>query len=294
MRVKEIELDDDYIELSQYDSEESEEEISEEKGNKIEKEDEKKNEGNKDDKKELDQVNKQEQDREQEDEDDDKLYVNGENTSASISRPTDGLVVGAAAVGALAGLVLLGPRAGVLTGLGLGAAAMTSGAIGDTARSVGEVGVEAGKRAKELDEDHQIVENTKVAANDVWEKAKEMDEKHHLIEKTKETAIAAYHGAVNFEKKHNIIDNVARSIAKGATALTEMLTKDDSSDNPTSSYTADKSEYPGVRNISGPPLEIDSAIERLMAMGFDRKAVVIAIQESNNNLEVAASMLLGD
>merc|ERR1712232_110267 len=169
----------------------------------------------------------------------------------------------------------------------------TTGAAGDTARAIGGVGVEAGKKAKEIDEEHQVVENSKMAAKEAWAKAKELDEKHNINEKTKQTAVAAYHSAVKFEKKHNIIENVAKSITKGANALTETLSKKDSYEKPIS-HMNEQSVYPGVRNISGPPLEVDTAIERLMALGFERKDVVIALRESNDNLEVAASKLLGD
>merc|ERR1712071_474786 len=97
------------------------------------------------------------------------------------------LVIGAAAVGALVGLALGGTRTGLLASLGLGAAAMTTGTAGDTARAVGSVGVEAGKKMKEIDEKHGIVENTKTAASQAWNKAKELDEKHQIVNKTKET-----------------------------------------------------------------------------------------------------------
>lgn len=138
------------------------------------------------------------------------------------------------------------------------------------------------------------MENTKEAANEVWMKAKEFDQKHHIIDKTREASISAYQAVAEFEKKHNVIDNVAKTISQGASALAKALSKDRTNTASSKTRVAQPSVTPGVENISGPPLGADSPVESLMALGFERQAVLAALQQSNNNVETAASLLFGD
>jgi len=47
------------------------------------------------------------------------------------------------------------------------------------------------------------------------------------------------------------------------------------------------------RNVELPPPPSEEALEAIISLGFDRQAAVQALRDSNNNIDVAASRLLG-
>jgi len=230
------------------------------------------------------------------DDDDDDGEVEEEEINTPPQKETeapktakDNLILGAAVVGAIAGLALGGPRMGVLTGLGLGATAMVQGPAGDAARAIGEVGVEAGKKAKEIDDKHHVVDTTKETAAKAWIKAQEMDQQHHILDKTKQAGITALQKTRDFEKKHNILEKVANTITKGAAKVAESLRATESTD----TQQTETEPLSSTSGYSGDAIPEDS-IQILVAMGFDRDDVRVALKKSGNNLDVAAALLLGD
>mmetsp|Transcript_18042 Transcript_18042/g.49125 ORF Transcript_18042/g.49125 Transcript_18042/m.49125 type:complete len:133 (-) Transcript_18042:77-475(-) len=71
---------------------------------------------------------------------------------------------GAAVVGGVAGLVLMGPVVGLVAAAGGAALATTKGKAGDVTRATGEAVASAGGRLKELDKKHKISDKAAKAA----------------------------------------------------------------------------------------------------------------------------------
>lgn len=68
---------------------------------------------------------------------------------------------GAAAVGGIAGLVLVGPVIGLVAAGGAAAAAAAGkGPVGDVARATGNLASNAGDRVKEFDQKHKVTKKT--------------------------------------------------------------------------------------------------------------------------------------
>lgn len=139
-------------------------------------------------------------------------------------------VAGAAIFGAIVGFALGGARLGIVAGLGAGAAATTQCAAGDVARSMGDTTIAVGNKVKEVDEKHNVLQNTKAAAgaamNTTLDTLKKMDEKHKIVHQSKEAAKVAYQHAVEFENKHNIVENTAKKISEGANFVTKKLSEE--------------------------------------------------------------------
>jgi hypothetical protein len=69
-------------------------------------------------------------------------------------------VGGAAVVGGIVGLCLVGPLVGIVAAGGAAALATSKGVGGDVARSTGDVASNAGDRLQDLNKKHRIVERT--------------------------------------------------------------------------------------------------------------------------------------
>ena len=76
----------------------------------------------------------------------------------SLMEEEDGVVVGAAAVVGLFGLLVIGPLVGFVTAIGAAyVAASDQGAVGNALRTSGTVVIAVGHRSRELEEEHQII-----------------------------------------------------------------------------------------------------------------------------------------
>lgn len=79
---------------------------------------------------------------------------------------------GAGVLCGLFGCLLCGPILALITGGYAAYATSKDGAIGDAARAIGDVALNARDKAKEVDEKHDIVEKTKVSLREFGERAK--------------------------------------------------------------------------------------------------------------------------
>ena len=95
------------------------------------------------------------------------------------------LTVSAGVAGGIFGLLLGGPFLGLLAGFGTAYATKQQGATGECARAVGEVALEAKKKAQELNHRHDLVQKGQEQASKAWNKVKEVDREHNLLERTK-------------------------------------------------------------------------------------------------------------
>jgi len=156
--------------------------------------------------------------------------------------------VTAAGVGSgVFGLLLGGPFLGLLFGFGGAfAAERKQGFVGDTARAVGEVAITIQRKAKEIDQKHNVVDKSKVAVNKAWEKAKEVDREHNILDKAKELAVYSWNNTVTFVRQHNLIERGVNGIGKGFCWLIEKVTPTSEEERATTSATT------GVKPMSPP------------------------------------------
>ena len=145
-------------------------------------------------------------------------------TPSAEKKGTDSkVIVGAASVGAAMGLIVSGPLAAVVLGVGAVCAAQSTGPAADVAKSAGNLACTAGHKAVELDRKHSIVDKTKHAANATAQKAVELDNKHHIVANTKAAAVSGYTKAAKYDEEHHVTEKVGASLVSGMDWLQSKL-----------------------------------------------------------------------
>jgi len=133
-------------------------------------------------------------------------------------------VVGAGVASGLFGLLVGGPVVAVLLGFGASyAAEKKEGAVGDTARAIGDLALISKAKAKEIDEKHHVVDKSKKVAGDLWEKAKEADQKHKILDKAKAFLVYSWTATVDFIRRHNLIERGVNGVGKGVCWAMEKI-----------------------------------------------------------------------
>lgn len=123
-------------------------------------------------------------------------------------------MVGAGVLGGAVGLLVGGPFFGLLLGFGTAYATNKDGAAGDAARAVGDVALVAKTKAREVDNKHQLVEKSKVVANQAWERAKELDRQHHVLEKAKDFVQFTWRKMLEINREHRVLERAAEGIGR--------------------------------------------------------------------------------
>jgi hypothetical protein len=134
----------------------------------------------------------------------------GENPNEGVN---DNLKYGAGIAGGIFGLLLGGPIFAAIAGFGAAYGTQQEGMAGDACRAVGEVAIAAKEKAQEVNEKHNIVDESNKAANHAWESAKEMDRQHGIVDKLKQFATVSLKfaiGGIRFITK-KIVDSVEDS-----------------------------------------------------------------------------------
>jgi hypothetical protein len=121
----------------------------------------------------------------------------------------------AAALGGVAGLVLLGPLTAVAAAGAAAYATTRSDEVGDAARTASKVAIDGVAAAKSFDSEHNISGRAVSAAKAAAAKAKELDEKHNLVGRAKAAGAAAVQSAKELEAKHQASCS-AGSLARAA------------------------------------------------------------------------------
>lgn len=101
-------------------------------------------------------------------------------------------MVGAGVASGVVGLLMGGPFLGMLLGFGAAYCTNKEGAAGDAARAVGDVALVAKSKAQEVDEKHNLVTKSKIAASQAWERAKEVDRSHNVLQKSKDFVVFSW------------------------------------------------------------------------------------------------------
>jgi hypothetical protein len=124
--------------------------------------------------------------------------------------------IGAGVFSGIVGLFLGGPFVALILGFGAAYATEKRGAVGDTARAVGDVALSARKKAIEIDEKHKVVDKSKVMAQEAFEKAKEMDQNHHILERTKDLMVYSWTSIVDFCRRNRVLERSVQGVGRSA------------------------------------------------------------------------------
>ncbi len=160
----------------------------------------------------------------------DQVIVNAEqmndtqdedNAAVQEKRLAQAAGIGSAVMGCLVG----GPILAVVLGVGAKFACEQPNASGlrDTARAVGEVALLVHHKAKQLDEQHNIVEESQRAATNLWQRAKEANEKHRILEKTKQGLMNGYRVTADYVHRHNLIERFVVGVGSAVVWLGDKV-----------------------------------------------------------------------
>lgn len=141
-------------------------------------------------------------------------------------------MVASGTTGAVLGLLLGGPFLSCILGFGSAYATQKDGAVGDSARALGDVGIVAKKKFQDVDRDHHVVEKSKVAAQQAWNKAKALDREHHILEHIKKAIIFSVQEIVRFVKEHRLLEKGVSLAGKGYEYAARKLSDESGSDEP--------------------------------------------------------------
>ena len=129
----------------------------------------------------------------------------------------------AGVVGGIAGCLTGGFWLSVICTTGCIYAAKQEGTAGDIARACGTCAIKTNVMAREVDEQHQVVDKCKIAAAAVWCKAKDLNQEHQIVEKTKECIKSEIGRATSELQSHH--DLVCRLLLEKKKKHTKNKTK---------------------------------------------------------------------
>jgi hypothetical protein len=133
----------------------------------------------------------------------------------------------AGCVGACAGCLTGGFWLSLVCGTGcVYAVRQHNGTIGDLARACGDFGIKANVMARELDDKHNVVDNTKQAAAATWNKAKTLNQEYQIVEKTKECVKSGVKTGVEFTKEHRLVERTYNGVGKVLSVVVQEIASD--------------------------------------------------------------------
>jgi hypothetical protein len=133
----------------------------------------------------------------------------------------------AGCVGACAGCLTGGFWLSLACGTGcVYAAKQHDGTIGDLARACGNFGIKANVMARESDNKHNVVDNTKQAAVAAWNKAKTLNQEYQIVAKTKECVKSGVKTGVEFTKEHRLAERTYNGVGKVLSAVVQEIASD--------------------------------------------------------------------
>jgi hypothetical protein len=152
------------------------------------------------------------------------IYEPPMETNSNSSEPEKARVAASLTAGCILGCLIGGPVCAILGGFGSAYAAKNKeGAMGDCARSIGDVALATKSKAFEMEEKHKITQTTKQATANAWENAKEMERQHHVCEKAKDVIVYSTKTAVDFTVKHRLIERGAKGLGRGLEYVGDKL-----------------------------------------------------------------------
>jgi hypothetical protein len=147
----------------------------------------------------------------------------------------------AGVVGGVAGCLTGGCWLSLVCATGCIYVAKREGTTGDIARAFGACGIKANVMAREVDEQHQVVDKSKKAAVAVWSKARDLNREHQIVEKTKDCVKSGVKAGVEFSREHKLVERTVKGVGKVFSVVAQEISttskeeEEDSSTNATNS-----------------------------------------------------------
>jgi len=138
--------------------------------------------------------------------------------STPVNHSSSKVAVGAAAVGAVIGTLVLGPITGVIVAGAAVYATTRSDRIGDAVRGTGTVACNAYDKAVEADKKYGIFDRIKSAGQATMQKASEINKEYKITDKAQTYAKQAVEEAKKIDAKYEITDKATAAITSGVTA----------------------------------------------------------------------------
>jgi hypothetical protein len=113
---------------------------------------------------------------------------------------------------------------------------------GAVARACGSYAIKAQVMAREINEQHHVVEHSKEAAKAVWNKTKDINREHQIVEKTKDCVVSAVKSGIEFTKEHNLVERTAQGVGKVISVVAKEVASTGGSASSTSSSSDDAEE----------------------------------------------------
>jgi len=133
-------------------------------------------------------------------------------------------LAGAAVLGGVGGFCVLGGAIGVVGGAAAVAYVATrQDAAGNVARKAGDAVVSGGKKAQQLNEEHQITGKICDVGSAAAQRAKEVNSTYKISDRISVGVSTCVGMAKDIDEKHNVTDKVAHGFSKGLTKVSAAL-----------------------------------------------------------------------
>mmetsp|Transcript_28704 Transcript_28704/g.63273 ORF Transcript_28704/g.63273 Transcript_28704/m.63273 type:complete len:257 (-) Transcript_28704:233-1003(-) len=134
-------------------------------------------------------------------------------------------VGGAAAVGGIAGLILMGPITGVALAGGAAYAATRRDSFGNAARGAGNAAAVGFDKAKEVNTKYGVTDKISSGVQSGVAKAKELDQKHKVSEQVQKGVNTAAQKATAFNQEHKVTEKASAALMAGASKVGSFFNK---------------------------------------------------------------------
>lgn len=147
----------------------------------------------------------------------------------------------------------MGATAGCLTGgwclalvccTGCVYCAKQEGTMGDIARGCGSMGIQANVMARDIEEEHHVVDKSKRAAQVVWSSAKQANEDYQITARTKHCVASCVHTGIAFTKEHKLVERTTQGVGSVVSTVAKELASTNTTQ--TNNYNNDASNSDGV------------------------------------------------
>ena len=146
------------------------------------------------------------------------------STTPSSSDSKDKMIA-SGVTGAVLGFLFGGPIGSALFGFTAAYVAQKSGAPGDAARALGDVGLHVRAKALEVDEKHKIVDTTSKTATEIWETAKKLDGETQVLEKSRGFVVDSWMSFVKFVKDRQLLEKGVDTAGKGYEFVADKVSR---------------------------------------------------------------------
>ena len=130
-----------------------------------------------------------------------------ENIEASLEKR---ITKASGVASAILGFLIGGPLVGILAGVGIAHAATQQGPMGDIARALGELAIEAKEKWHQLDSKHNIKEASKAAAKQALERAIDLDRRYEVMLNLQKYLILGFNMTLEWIQRHQLVERGVR------------------------------------------------------------------------------------